>query len=92
MLTLHGKAYHRIFDLQLQYKDMNVSNSSRFYMFDSEFAKKCSSRKLNADIADTLRTHIHENVQWAQGYRSAVDSVLNPVSYTHLTLPTILLV
>ena len=44
MLTLHGKAYHRIFDLQLQYEDMNVSNSSRFYIFDSEFAEKCSSR------------------------------------------------
>ena len=74
MLTLHGKAYHRIFDLQLQYEDMNVSNS-RFYMFDSEFAEKCSSRKLNADIAYTLRTPIHENVRWAQDYRSAVDSV-----------------
>jgi len=30
MLTLHGKAYHRIFDLQQQYEDINVSNSSRF--------------------------------------------------------------
>ena len=77
MLTLHGKAYHRIFDLQQQYEDMNVSNSSRFYIFDSEFAEKCSSRKLNADIADTLRTHIHENVRWAQDCRSAVDSVSN---------------
>ena len=32
---------------------------------------------MNADIADALRTHIHENVQWAQDYHSAVDSVLN---------------
>ena len=32
---------------------------------------------MNADIADTLRSHIHENVQWAQDYRSGVDSVLN---------------
>ena len=32
----------------------------RIYIFDSEFAKKCSSRELNADIADTRRTHIHE--------------------------------
>ena len=77
MSTLHGKACHRIFDLQQQTDDMNVSNSSRFYIFDSEFAEKCSSRKLNADIADTLRTHIHENVRWAQNYRSAVDSILN---------------
>ena len=75
MLTLHGKAYHRIFDLQLQYEDMNISNNSRFYIFDKEFAERCSSRTLNADIADTLRTYIHENVRWAQDYRSAVDSV-----------------
>ena len=43
MLTLHGNAYHRIFGLQLQYEDMNVSTSSRFYIFDSEFVEKCSS-------------------------------------------------
>ena len=30
MFTLLGKAYHRIFDLQQQYEDMNVSNCSRF--------------------------------------------------------------
>ena len=44
---------------------------------------------MNADIANTLRTHIHENVQWAQDYRSAVDSVLN--SPKILTIPTHLL-
>lgn len=30
MLTLHGKAYHLIFDLQEKYHAMNVSNSARF--------------------------------------------------------------
>ena len=74
--------------MQPQYEDMNVSNSSRFYIFDSEFAEKCSSRKLNADIADTLRTHIHENVRWAQDYRSAVDSVLNSPNLNDRNLPT----
>ena len=70
MLTLHGKAYHMIFDLQLTaVRRHEFSNSGRISIFDSWFAKKCSSRKLNADIADTLRTHIHENVQWAQDYR-----------------------
>ena len=39
MLTLHGEAYHRIFDLQQQYRDMNVSNSSKFYIFDREVAQ-----------------------------------------------------
>ena len=29
MFTLHGKTYHRIFDLQQLYEDMNVSNSGR---------------------------------------------------------------
>ena len=90
MLTLHGKAYHRIFDLQQQYEDMNVSSSSRIYIFDSEFAKKCSL-KLNADIADTPRTHIHENVQWAQDYHSAADSVLNSPNLRILTIPSHLL-
>ena len=60
MFNLHGKTYHRIFYLEQEYEDMNVSNSGRIYIFDSEFAKKYSSRKMNADIADTLRTHIHE--------------------------------
>ena len=87
MLTLHGKAYHRIFDLQQQYEDMNVSNSSRIYIFDSEFAKKCSLN-LNADIAYTVRTHVHENVQWAQDYRSAVDSVLNSPNLNDTNSPT----
>ena len=72
----------------LQYEDMNVSNSGRIYIFDSEFAQKCSSRKLNADIADTLRTHIHENVQWAQDYRSAVDSILNSPNLNDPNSPT----
>ena len=87
MLTLHGKAYHRIFDLQQQYEDINVSNSSRINIFDSEFAKTCTL-KLNADIADTLRTHIHENVQWAQDYHSAVDSVLNSPNLNDPISPT----
>lgn len=37
MLTMHGRAYHRIFDLQQHYAGMNVSNSSRYYIYDSEF-------------------------------------------------------
>ena len=88
MFTLHGKTYHRIFDLQQQYEDMNVSNSGRIYIFDSEFAQKCSSRKLNADIADTLRTHIHENFGWAQDYHSAADSVLNSPNLKYPNSPT----
>lgn len=88
MLTLHGKAYHRIFDLQQQYRDMNVSNSSRFYIFDNEFAQNCASRTLNADVANILRTHIRTNVRWAREYRSAVDSVLNSPNTYDPNIPT----
>ena len=77
MPTLHRNAYHIIFDLLQQYRDMNVSNSSRCYIFDSDFAQNCSSRNLNVDIVNMVRTHIHENVRWAREYWSAVDSALN---------------
>ena len=86
MLCLHGKVYHRIFDLQQQHGNMNVSNSGRFYIYASEFAEKCSSLNLD-EIANTLRTHIHEIVQWAQDYRSAVDSVLNTPDLHNPDLP-----
>lgn len=77
MLTLHGKAYHRIFDLQEQYAQYSVSNSSRFYIYDSEFAAHASTLKLNSETASILRTHINTNVKWAREYRSAVDEILN---------------
>ena len=54
------------FDLQQQHGNMNVSNSSMFYIYDSEFAEKCSSLNLDEEIANALRTHVHENVKWAQ--------------------------
>lgn len=76
MLCLHGKAYHRIFDLQ-EYEDYNVINSARFYIYDSEFAEQASSSRLNLQIASALRTHIHTNIRWARDYKSAVDSILN---------------
>ena len=37
MLTMHGRAYHRIFDLQQHYAGMNLSNSSRYYMMTPNF-------------------------------------------------------
>ena len=62
MLTLHGKAYHMIFDLQQQYEDMNFRIVAEF-IYPTVSSPKSVLLKLNADIADTLRTHIHENVQ-----------------------------
>ena len=43
---------------------------------------------MNADIADTLRTHIHENFGWAHDYRSAADSVLNSPNLNYPNSPT----
>ncbi len=88
MLTLHGKSFHRLFDLSQHYPDMNVSNSSRFYIFDSEFHNNCSSLKLQTEVANTLRTHIHQNVRWAREYRSAVDQVLNSSGISDSNSPT----
>ena len=77
MLTLHGKAYHRIFDLQEKYQNQNVNNSARFYIFDSEFAQTTSSQHLDSRIAGTLRSHVNSEIRWAREYRSAVDTILN---------------
>jgi len=75
MLTLHGRAYHRMFDLQQHYTDMNVSNSSRFYIYDSDFNSQAASLKLDTQIAHTLRKHVNSNIPWAQQYRSAVGFI-----------------
>lgn len=77
MLTLHGKAYHRIFDLQAQYQSLSVNNSSRFYIYDSEFMSQSNSLRVNAGISTALRNYIHHNIPWAQQYRAAVDEIIN---------------
>lgn len=76
MLTLHGRAYHRIFDLQEQYTDMNVTNNARFYIYDSEFNSQSASQHLDSQISNTLRQHVNTNIPWATQYRSAV-SIIN---------------
>ena len=77
MLTLHGKAYHRIFDLQEKYETTNVSNSARFYIYDSEFVDQAQHLGIDLGIAKTLRDHVHENVSWAKQYRAAVNDIIN---------------
>ena len=44
--------------------------------------------KIERRHADTLRTHIHEKVQWAQDHRSAVDSILNSPNLNDPNSPT----
>ena len=79
MLCLHGKAY--IESLIFYRKDTITSPLpiARFYIFyNSEFRDQASSLKLNLRIANTLRTHVHNNnISWARYYKSAVDNVLN---------------
>lgn len=77
MLTLHCKAYHRIFDLQEKYETMHVYNSSRFYIYDSEFVDQAQHLGIDLGIAETLRSHVHENVSWARQYRAAIDDIIN---------------
>ena len=56
MLTLHGKAYHRIFDLQEKYETTNVSNSARFYIYDSEFVDQAQHLGIDLGIAKRCAT------------------------------------
>eukprot|EP00904_Undaria_pinnatifida_P008881 jgi/Undpi1/5122/HiC_scaffold_19.g08474.m1 len=77
MLTLHGKAYHRIFDLQEKYETMTVNNSSRFYIYDSEFVDKAQQLGIDLGVAETLRTHVRENISWARQFRAAVDDIIH---------------
>lgn len=80
MLTLHGRAYHRIFDLQQQYTGMTVTNTSRFYIYDSEFNSQSQALNVNQTTASVLRSYFHENLPWAVQYKSAVDQVLRDTS------------
>ena len=58
MFTLHGKTYHRIFDLQQLYEDMNVSNSVRPNLNDP------SSPTPYIEFADVSR--IHDGPEWGE--------------------------
>ena len=77
MLTLHGKAYHRIFDLQEKYDSLNVSNSAKFYIYDSEFVDQTQHLGIDLSIAETSRNHVRENISWAEQYRARVDDLIN---------------
>lgn len=59
---------------------MNVSNSSRYYIYDSEFDLQSQALHVNSDTAATLRSYFHQNLPWAMQYRSAVDDVLRNTS------------
>lgn len=83
MLTMHGRAYHRIFDLQQHYANMNVTNTSRFYIYDSEFNSQSRQLHVNTDTAASLRSYFQRSIPWATQYRSAIDDVLRNFTVSH---------
>lgn len=86
MLTMHGRAYHRIFDLQERYSHLSVNNTSRFYVYDSEFQSRVDDLDLNHHIALHLRDHVHMNIPWATQFRSAVQDIID-ASTDHISHP-----
>ena len=88
MLTMHGRAYHRIFDLQEHYEGMTVANSSRFYIHDSDFNLQSRALHVNSNTAASLRSYFHNHLPWVVQYKSAVDEVLR--SDTFLSEPAVI--
>lgn len=87
MLTMHGKAYHRIFDLQEQYNDMNVNNPTRMYIYDADFANQTTNARVDTATANSLRQYIQSNIPWASQYHSAVDDIINGSSVPYSSGP-----
>ena len=56
MLTLHGRAYHRIFDLQPDHS--KICHNARLHIYDSEFIDTAENLQVNIETASTLRRHI----------------------------------
>ena len=77
MLTLHGKAYHRIFDVNAWYSGTTVQNCSRVYIFDGELNSQAQDLSLNSAIVVNLRNHLIRRNSWYRTFGSAVDEVFN---------------
>ena len=56
---------------------MNISNSSRFYIYDSDFVDQAQHLGIDLGIAEILRNQVQENISWTQQYRAAVDDIIN---------------
>ena len=88
MLTMHGKAYHRIFDLQQQYSDITVVNTARFYIYNSEFNTPSRALHINHNTASSLRIVLHIPNKIYHGLGGT--KVLLTRCYVTLVLPLIL--
>ena len=54
---------------------MHVSNSARFYTYDSEFNYQSAPLHLDNQITNKSQNHVNNNTSWAQQYRSAVGRI-----------------
>lgn len=82
MLTMHGKAYRRIFDLHNEYEDMIVANTACLYIYYSDFTQQSQSTGMNHNTATFLRTCTLRNIPWAQQYKYAINDVINSTNDT----------
>ena len=95
ILTMHGRAYHRMFDLQQQYSDVTVAKTVRFHIYDSEFHTQSRALRINHNTASSLRTYFQQNIPWAgstkvQLMRCYVTLVLPPSLRVYIFLYSLL--
>ena len=78
MLTLHGRAYHRLFDPFEQYVDENiaVTNLARLYLFDNGHVDHArQDGKLNLTFVNSIKTALLQHNKWVHTYLAVVDEV-----------------
>ena len=56
---------------------MNISNSSIFYIYYSEFVDQAQHLGIDLGIAEILRNYVRENISRTQQYRAAVDDIIS---------------
>ena len=79
MLTLHGRAYHRIFDPLASYEDENVAvrNLARLYLSDygGHVAEAHNDDKLDTNFVHEIRRALLQHNTWAHTYLAVVDQI-----------------
>jgi OTU-like cysteine protease len=77
MLTMHGKAYHRIFDAHAVYEGMRVpiTNHARLYMHDGGLMSEADNLELNASHVRTVQQALAMHNSWVRTYKHAILDV-----------------
>ena len=71
---------------------MNIINSVNMAVSQMETLNNTMNTDVDASAYENIRSELHQATTAAQGLREELSQTAVPVSYTHLTLPTILLV